>query len=150
MKEYEVNRDTLAVIGISDQKSKVLEGTNEYIVEKSAYEIMDDSCRYYGSSYQGRIDGTKQILASHYKLPVIVEESNQIIFFPIESIYLPKCCWISLHNYQKASLTADNKKTEIVFKNGKKIYTKISCHSIDSQILRACKLESILNSRKLY
>lgn len=150
MKYYEVNPDTLAVIGISDTQSRVLEGKNEYIVDKSAYEIMDDSCRYYGSSYQGRVEGTKKILDAHYKLPIVVEESNKIIFFPIVATDLSKCCWISLHNYQKSLSNYEKKRTEILFKNGKILHTRVSCYVIDHQILRASRLESILNSRTLY
>lgn len=150
MKEYEINSDTLAVIGLSDTRSKVLEGKYEYIIEKPAYEIMDDSCRYFGSSYQGRLDGAKNILDCRYKLPIIVEESNQIIFFPIESPLLPKCCWLSLHNYRNHRVNNEKRQTEIVFKNGRVLQTKISSTSINNQILRASRLESIINSRKIY
>ena len=32
------------------------------------------SCKYFGSSFEGRILGSKNILGSVYKAPIIVEE----------------------------------------------------------------------------
>ena len=37
---------------------------------------MDDSCKYFGSSYQGRYEGTKNLIGMNYKLPIIIEESR--------------------------------------------------------------------------
>ena len=83
MEKYEVNEETLAVIGMGKNQSKILERGTEYFVEDSAYEVMDYSCQYFGSSYLGRVDGSKKMLGANYKLPIIVEESSELIFFPI-------------------------------------------------------------------
>lgn len=146
IKEYEINEETLAVISISEKKAKVLEQNKEYLVEKSAYEIMDDSCKYFGSSYEGRVSGAKSMLEANYKLPVIVEESRKMIFFPTESPLLPKCMWISLKHYDH--MVNDDTCTKIYFKNGTVINTNISKASLNNQVLRSTRLESILNYRR--
>lgn len=147
MEKYEVNEETLAVIGIGKNKSRVLEREKEYFIEDSAYEVMDYSCQYFGSSYLGRVDGSKKMLGANYKLPVIVEESSELIFFPISSPENIKCIWISLKWYQ--DIIEENGKTYIILKNGQKIECLISKSSIKNQLMRASRLNLILNERKI-
>ena len=61
---YEINNETLAIIPIDENKTKILEVNNEYIIEKSPYKIMENSCSYFGSSLQGRLAGSKNMLGS--------------------------------------------------------------------------------------
>lgn len=148
MKDYEINEDTLAIIPINENSSKVLEREYEYIVDKSTYTILDDSCQYFGSTYEGRKGGSKNILGSGYKVPILIKEENYIIFFPTESPLLDSCVWLSLHHIEKLE-KGKNNSTEIFFKDGKKININISFRSIENQILRSTKLESILRYRSL-
>ena len=147
MEKYEVNEETLAVIGISNNESKILENNKEYYLNDSAYEVMDYSCQYFGSSYIGRVDGSKKMIGANYKLPIIVEESSELIFFPITSPENNKCIWISLKGYK--DVYEDGDKTIILLKNGKKIESFISKTSIKNQLMRASRLNLILNDRKI-
>ena len=74
MEKYEINKETLAVVGINKKTTKVLEKSREYIINDIAYEVMEHSCQYFGSSYGGRVEGSKKMIDSNYKLPIIVEE----------------------------------------------------------------------------
>ena len=147
MEKYEVNEETLAVIGIGKKQAKILEREKEYLINDSAYEVMDYSCQYFGSSYNGRVDGSKKMLGANYKLPIIVEESSELIFFPISSPENMKCIWISLKWYQ--DIIDEGKKTYIVLKNGKKIESFMSKSSVKNQIMRASRLNLVLNERKM-
>lgn len=146
MEKYEVNDETLAVIGLGKEQTKILERDKEYIIEDSAYEIMDYSCQYFGSSYLGRVDGSRNMLKANYKLPIIVEESSELIFFPISSPENPKCIWISLQWVE--DVFEEDNKTFILLKNGKKIESIASKSSVRNQIMRASRLNLILNDRK--
>lgn len=146
MEKYEINKDTAAVVGINEKFTKIVEKENDYFVNDIAYEVMDYSCQYFGSSYLGRVDGSKRILGANYKLPIIVEESNDLIFFPIISPDCPKCTWISLKWYD--SVKIEDGKTYIKLKNGKKIMSSASKNSIENQVLRASRLLLLLNERK--
>ena len=119
MEKYEINKETAAIVGINEKFTKIVEKENDYFINDIAYEVMDYSCQYFGSSYLGRVDGSKRILGANYKLPIIVEESNDLIFFPISSPDSPKCIWISLKWYD--SVDVEDGKTFIKLKNGKKI-----------------------------
>ena len=54
MKNYEINADTLALIPINNNTVKVYEEDEEFLVNKNVNQIMEDSCKYFGSSLEGR------------------------------------------------------------------------------------------------
>lgn len=145
MRDYEINKQTLAIISCGKEKSKIIEEDNEFFVNLPATKIIDDSCKFFGSSYEGRLNGTKSILGVSHKAPIIIEESNGIIFFPTTSPRLENCTWIALNNindYYKADID-----TIIKFNCGKKIKLEVSYGIIDNQILRATRLEALLAKR---
>lgn len=146
MNNYEINEETMAVISTSKGKTKIIEENHEYQIDCDAYQIMDESCKYFGSSYAGRVSGAKKMLGYEYKVPIIVEESKKMIFFPTISPHAEGCCWISLQHFQ--SLQENDNITEILFKNGYQLLSSISKSSLDNQVLRSTRLESVLNSRK--
>lgn len=146
MNNYEINENTMAVISINEKESKVVEKDREYYINTSGYNIMDESCQYFGSSYQGRVDGSRAILNARYKLPIVVEDTNNLIFFPTESPDLESCSWLSLKDI--ANVIEENNETIILFKNGVKISVNVSKFSLDNQILRASRLEYMLRSRR--
>ncbi len=147
MKDYEINDDTLAIMPDDIWNSIVMEDDCDYNIKKKPLEIVDYSCKYFGSSYSGRKSGASEILNSGYKLPIMVEDTRNIIFFPTTSPLDEDCGWISLKNVKKYCKTS-NGKTEVEFRNGKVITLDISYNSFNNQIMRASRLESIIRSRK--
>ena len=145
---YEVNKGTFAIFPDEFGKSKVVEKDNEYIIEQKPYNIMEHSCSYFGSSLKGRLNGSKDMLGSIYKAPILVEESNNIIFFPTNSPKSNDNIWISLNNIKKYEKNGE--KTNIIFINDKKIEVDIPYFSFDNQILRSAMLESMIKKRKIY
>jgi len=146
MDDYEINDDTLAIIPLDEYKSKIIEKTRTFIVNQTPMKIIDNSCQYFGSSYQGRFLGTKNLIGISHKAPIIIEESKEIIFFPTSSPRLYSCAWISLNNLQ--NYKRNNKNTLIIFNNGHLLNLKISYGMLDNQVLRATRLESVLRLRK--
>ena len=145
MISYEINCNTLALIPISENETKVIENNNTFIVDKPIMEIIEDSCEYFGSSYLGRHQGTKKLIGITYKAPIIIEESKNLIYFPTSSPRLLNCSWISLGNLK--NYQSKNGKTELLFTNNKKIKLDVSFGSFDNQVLRATKLEAVLRKR---
>lgn len=145
MENYEINEETYAVISNKYGKTKIIEENKEYDIENDAYKVMDESCKYYGSSYKGRLEGAKTLLNCSYKLPILVEESSVLIFFPIKSSLLDDCCWINLNSIK--SIEKLDNKSKITFKNGKEYVFDISKLSLENQIYRSSKLESIIFKR---
>ena len=145
MENYEINEETYAVLAEHVGKTKILEKEEEYVINNDAYNIMDESYQYYGSSYKGRLKAAKNILECSYKLPILVEESSCLIFFPIKSSLLDDCCWINLNSIKKVE--KHEKGSKIIFKNDKELITNTSKLSIDNQIYRSIKLESVIKKR---
>lgn len=142
---YEINKDTCAVLNINNEVSKIIENNQEYLLPKTSFEVMEDSCAYYGSSYEGRIKGTKMMLGCNYKLPIIIEETNDIIFFPTNGTNNEKCSWISLNKVEKYE--PDNGYTKVSFYGGKSVTLKMSYSSFEMQLLRATRLQNLINQR---
>ena len=149
MRDYEISKDTLAVIPVGDKKSKVIEKNYTYIVDESPNRIMDESCRYYGSSIGGRQKGTSNLTGISYKAPIIVQEEGSIIFFPTTSPRLKKCCWVSLNNIDSYYYDFEKKTCVVIFDNNSKLEFDISYCVLNNQVLKSHRLESIVNKRKI-
>ena len=142
---YEINDETIAVLSIGYDRTKIIEKNKEFIVEKKAYSIMDDSCIFYGSTYKGRLSAAKSILNCAYKLPILVEESSKLIFFPTKSSLEDDCCWINFDYIQ--DIIKDRNNCIIKFNNNREIPINTSKLSIENQIARSTRLSYILSQR---
>lgn len=147
MNEYEINELTIAVIPINYNQTLIKEYDNEYVIDKTAYEIMEDSCEYYGSSYKGRLSAAKKMLNSSYKIPIVIEESENIIFFPTKSSLLSDCCWINYNFIKRYDKKGQNIK--ITFTNNEEVEIDMSKLSLENQISRSSMLELICRKRKI-
>ena len=145
---YEITFDTQLLLPIDKNNTKIIETDNEYLINDSSLKVLEHSCEYFGSSYEGRKEGTKKLLGITHKSPIIVEESRKIIFFPTTSPEKEECIWINLEKINKF-YKLDNKKSCIEFKNGDKIEFDIAYGSLSNQIMRATRLKYILEERIL-
>ena len=147
MLDYIINSSTIAIIPIKRNMTKIIEKDNNFIIKENSMKIIENSCRYFGSSYSGRHIGTKNLTGINYKSPIIIEESRNIIYFPTTSPRDINCAWICL-SYINNYIKKDN-KIEVLFENGENYTFNMSYGSFDNQYLRATKLESILRKRKV-
>ena len=142
MENYEVNLETLAIIPLNANETKIIEKNDEFIVNSSSMKIIDDCCRFFGSTYNGRIEGTKSMIGVNYKAPIILEETTPMIFFPTISPRLEACYWISFKDVDKCYKI--DKKSLIVFKNGTKLEINLSYKILQNQILHQMNFQLIL------
>ena len=139
---YEINKETLIIFPQEKDKSFIKEEEDELIINLSPAKIINESCLYFGSSYSGRLESTKKLFGYSKKAPIIIEESKNIIFFPLESPRLSTCIWISLGNIKEYYKIGN--KTKVIFSCGKQEILPISFFSFDNQILRANRLLAFL------
>ena len=142
---YEINEGTLAILA-KNKKSLILEDDKKYVVDSLPFDVVDHSCKYFGSSYEGRKEGTKEILHINYKVPIIVDNSRNLIFFPTNSPISDDCSWISLKSIKSVKEGAFN-TTDVIFNNGVSINIPVSKRTMDNQILRASRLDLIMRNR---
>ncbi len=145
--DYEINEGTLAIISLNGKQSKVLEDNNNYIFNKRSFDILDYSCKYFGSSYEGRKEGAKSIIGASYKVPIIVEEERDLVFFPTSAYEDDDCIWVAV-NRIKDYCSADFNTTIVTFDNGVQINLPISFRTVENQVFRSTRLSYLLKCRK--
>ncbi len=145
--KYEISKGTLAIVPNDEESSLIYEDEDRYIIKQKPYEIMESSCLYFGSSYKGRKEGAREILGAEYKVPIIVDDSDNIIVFPTTSPLSHDCVWICLKHIKKYE-RIDANNTKIIFDNNKEIIVPSSYRSIENQISRASRLDYIMRIRK--
>lgn len=144
---YEISKGTLAVVPNECNGSLIYEDKDRYIVKQTPYQVMESSCLYFGSSYKGRKEGAKNILGAEYKVPIIVDDSDNIIVFPTTSPLSQECAWISL-SHIKSYERVDSNNTKIIFDNGKELIIPCSYRSLENQVSRASRLDYVIRLRK--
>ena len=147
MNNYEINIDTLALIPKNIKDTIIYEKYNNYIIHQNINEIINNSCKYYGSTFNGRKEASSLILKINYKVPIVIEESSNMVFFPTSSTRNNKCSWVSLNNIDRYE--RNYRGTKIYFKSGKNIIIPISYGIFNNQILRSSRLIYLLKERKV-
>lgn len=145
--KYEFSKGTLAIVPNEKETSLVYEDEERYIIDQLPFKIMEDSCKYFGSTYKGRKESARDILGAEYKVPIIVEDSNNLIVFPTTSPLADDCVWISLQRLKKFE-KIDVNNTKIIFDNGREIIVPCSYRTIENQVSRASRLDLIMRNRK--
>lgn len=146
IEEYYINEDTLLLIPNGKNKTKIIDINGIYYIKKSVFEIVDESCQYYGSSYGGRYIGAKKLLEMEYKLPIILDEVKEVVIFPTCSPRQQNCIWINVNNIE--SYTKMKEFSIIKFTNNTTQNLNISYNCLENQILRATFLMMKLKKRK--
>ncbi|GAB3060390.1 competence protein ComK [Virgibacillus ainsalahensis] len=150
---YEVTPMTMAIFIEQDKdgnlKTFILEEEVKYAVDHSPTRIIDDACKYLGVNLKERQKGTRAISGFVYKAPISIDPSCGMYFFPTTSPTNPKCSWIA-HSHIKQVKKAGNNTTEILFKNGKRIFVDVSYGSIWNQVQRTAHYRYQLGSRLKY
>ena len=149
-KIYRINNDTLAVRALGSSCCMIYEVDKDLEENNSLYKVLDNSCKYFGSSLKGRIEGSKHIMGNKYKSPIIVNQYENLIFFATRSFKDISTYIISYNNikfYEK-----DGMNTKIIFKNDREIVLNESYTVFKNQYLNADmlyrKLENIKNTSK--
>ena len=83
------------------------------------------------------------------KIPIVIEEKNNIIFFPTSSCIRDNSIWISFKNLIKYSKYNDI-STLLYFKNHVQIIVGCKYSLIDNQNIRCIKLENAIYKRNIF
>ena len=143
---YEIDLSTVMLIGIDEYMTKVITLDSEFILDIDSKKIIDNSCKFFGSSLTDRVNMTKRLINIKSKSPIVIEESRDIIFFPLKSIR-DKCnIWISFNNLEKYVKSGD--KTIFIFKNKKEVIIDFSYYIIDNQVTRSLMLDYEIKKRR--
>ncbi|UPM53478.1 competence protein ComK [Gottfriedia acidiceleris] len=150
LNEYEINKSTMAIIPEFTVDlvviSKVYETDDHFYVLMKPIEIIERSCAYFGSSYRGRREGTKQMISITHKPPIAISSMNQIFFFPTSSSLKVECSWIS-YNHVANFRGGKYNRSVVEFFNGVELPLEISRGSFENQLYRTAHLRAIYEDR---
>ncbi|GAA5416683.1 competence transcription factor [Paraliobacillus ryukyuensis] len=147
---YEVNPVTVAIIAEKVDGyyvSHVIEsnGQSSY-VRQAPVQLIDFACKYFGSSLKGRQEGARTILNVKHKVPISIDPSSGMYFFPTASPQQPFCSWIS-HSFVYDLQRTPQNRTKIIFRNGKTIVLDVSYGSMLNQLQRTAQFRYLLEER---
>ncbi|WP_080847414.1 competence protein ComK [Cytobacillus gottheilii] len=147
--EYEINPNTMIIRPIpygSKIYSHIIELDDEMTSPFKPLDIIKEGCRFFGSSYEGRREGTKQLTGYTHKLPITIDSTNYLYFFPTSSATKNGCTWISAEHIYSHKRTEDG-ETEITFKNQLSLRLPVSYNTFRNQIMRTAVLKTTLMRR---
>jgi len=143
---YEIDLSTLLLVGINDLSTKVVDYDGEVIINDNARNIINRSCQFFGSSLRERLNFTKRLINISNKSPIFIEETKNIIFFPLRSTREKMNTWVSFNNL--ISYEQVGRKTLLKFKYNKEILVDYSYYIIDNQITRCMMLDYTVKKRR--
>ncbi len=149
IEEYEVNPYTMFIKPIvygSKIYSQIIEVEDEYLSPFKPLDIIKKSCDYFGCDYEGRKNGTKQLIGITHKIPIAIDPTNRIFFFPTTSPNRQECIWIS-HEHIDDYSRVSPQETVILFHNKKSYKFPVSYSAVDNQMLRTSYLVTKLMQR---
>ncbi|MFD2760645.1 competence protein ComK [Lentibacillus juripiscarius] len=150
---HEVTPLTMAVVADHGEngipKTIVLEEQETFTVRDSPSKIIEDACKFFGSSLKGRQDGTRGICGITHKAPISIDPSCGMYFFPTASPSNPKCSWIA-HSHVEQVNKGPYRQTEVIFKNGRTILLDVSFGSMLNQVQRTAQYRYLLDNRLKY
>lgn len=147
--EFVINPGTLAIEPMkygSKLYSCIYQLEDEIKSSLKPLDIIKLSCRLYGSSFEGRKDGCRQLTGITHKIPIIIDPINLMYFFPTTSPNNLECAWIS-HDHVLHYEKVDSLHTRVTFQNKLKIVFRISYYSFQTQMLRTALLRTKLMQR---
>ncbi|RDU35513.1 transcriptional regulator [Neobacillus piezotolerans] len=149
IEEYEINPCTMFIKPFmygTKVYSQIAEIDDEYLSPFKPIEIIKKSCEYFGSSFEGRKEGTRQLIGITHKVPIVIDPTNFIYFFPTTSPNRPECIWIS-HEHVLHHTRTSTEDTLVTFRNKLSYPFPISYSSFENQLLRTALLRTKLMQR---
>lgn len=145
MEKYIINNNTIALLKIN-HKTIIINVDNLMVFNKCIISILEENCIYYGSTLKGRISSAKKILNEDYKIPILIDDINNLLLIQINSPR-NKICLFLVSNKIVNYVEKDN-FLEIKCLNNVTFKVKITKNSFEKMLLKSFKINNVLFWRK--
>lgn len=145
MEKYLITNKTIALIK-DFNKTIIYNVDNKEVFNTNIKKIIEYNCNYYGSSLLGRKKSASKILNIKYKLPIIIDDVNNLILIQLNSPREDYCIFLitnKIIDYKK-----EEDKLKIICINNNIFYSKISPNILEKSLINSIRLNNVLNSRK--
>lgn len=145
MENYIINKNTIAILKY-ENKTIIYDVENIRVINKNILSILNLNCNFYGSSLNGRKKSIKSILNIKYKIPILIDEDNNIILIQTNSLRKRNCLLLvvdKIIDYEEI-----NNKLKITCANKHIFEIKLSINSFEKMLINSLKINNILKARK--
>ena len=142
--EYEMTPLTAAIVPLQyggKLFSQIHQLDQDFYSPLKPLDLIKMNCRLFGSGYEGRKEGSRQLIGVTHKIPIIIDATNRMYFFPTTSPNNPQCSWIS-HEHVLHYDEIDSINTLVTFRNKASLVIPISVYSFQNQMLRTSFLRT--------
>ncbi|QPC46017.1 competence protein ComK [Mangrovibacillus cuniculi] len=128
--------------------TEVISAQGSFLNPMKPIDVIKFSCEYYGSSLDGRIHGTKNMIQVTKKCPIMISPESDIFMFPTKSPFHPQCIWVAVNHVTHYQSTPTG-ETSVTFTDKKVIQLPISYASFEQQMRKTAMLQiSYLNRQE--
>ena len=145
MNNYLITKATIGLKKINN-KTIIYDDNQTKIINKNIKTILEYNCNYYGSSFYGRRKSSQIILDKKYKVPIMLEEKNNLVLIFINSIRKKECMILNVNKI--INFFEENNQLKIICWNNYIFKENISKLSFEKLIVNSIKLSNILNYHK--
>ena len=135
--KYRITKRTVAILPSFDfvmQSRIILEDGTEISTPLRPYQLLQLSCRQYNSSIEERIFIAKRVAGVKGKVPVVIEPTSGLVFFPTKSPKREDCEWYAWSHVQDISTVEGNSNGHVITKNGHTIATNATPYVLRNQL----------------
>jgi len=101
---YIINPRTMALLPMDglfgEHWTIVIEENQMFQVKTKPIAVIDHSCCFFGSSYNGRKEGAAALLNYTHMAPIAINDAYDMILFPLTSPKNRDCIWLSHKHIQ--------------------------------------------------
>lgn len=145
MEKYIINNKTVA-LKREKNKTIIYNVDKAQVFNTNINKIIDYSCNFYGSTLFGRKISAQNILNIKYKIPILIDEKNNITLIQLTSPRNLKCIYLVTNKI--VDYEEENNYLKIICVNNIVFYVKISKNSFEKMLIKSFRLNNILFWRK--
>lgn len=145
MENYLISNKTIAVIK-NKRKTIIINVDKVVVINKSVKNILEYNCNYYGSSFDGRIKCAKDILNIKYKIPIVIDDKNNIVLISLNSPRDSSNVYLVTNKILNYEIINNNLRVFCL--NNVNFKVKLSKNVFEKLLLNSIKIINTLNWRK--
>lgn len=135
--KYRITKRTVAILPCYDimkQSRIILEDGTEISTPLRPYQLLQLSCRQYNSSIEERIFVAKRVAGVKGKVPVVIEPTSGLVFFPTKSPKREDCEWYAWSHVRDIATVDETTHGVIITQDGHRIQTNATAYVLKNQI----------------
>ena len=133
--KYRITKRTVAILPCYDMMKQsiiVLEDGSTIMTPLRPYQLLQLSCRQYNSSIEERIVTAKRVASVKGKVPIVIEPSLGLVFFPTKSPKRDDCEWYAWSHM--IDVLEEDGQTKLKTRNGMILPVNASPYIVRNQM----------------